>query len=111
MAKQSKEQNPSRQREHPKQKRNVTSQEQSRDSGSGRRSGLGVDDAQRRQRDNVVTDRAGTDDASQGAAASPTPEPARGKRSSVESPIDPDAASAQGGAGTDTLTPGGRGGG
>ena len=102
------------------------------------RSGFGPDEVQRRQRDDSITGNSDQPDAA-GETASPSDEPvpsvrrgalntqygngsesraAKGgeqptepdaDRASVESPIDPDAGSGQGGAG-DTLKPGGRGG-
>jgi hypothetical protein len=140
MAKQGKDQKPSReedeQHEHAEQGPGASTQPKTGSEDSGGRSGLGPDEAQRRQRDSIVTERPGDADAdaSQTETASPSDEPVpsvrrgalntqydtrstggaagesqRGeRRSSVESPIDPDSTSPQGGAGTDTLTPGGR---
>jgi hypothetical protein len=138
MAKQGKDQKPSRdedeQHEHAEQRPGASTQPKTGSEESGGRSGLGPDEAQRRQRDNTVTERPSDADASQTDTASPTDEPVpsvrrgalntqydtrstvgaagesqRGeRRASVESPVDPDSTSTQGGAGSDTLTRGGR---
>ena len=138
MAKQGTEQKPSRneeqRREHAEQGRSASTRPKTGDGESGGKSGLGPDEAQRRQRDSIVTDQPSDGGAEQTEKASPTDEPvpsvrrgalntqydtrstgsaagesSRGdRRTSVESPIDPDATGTQSGAGTDTLTPGGR---